>query len=61
VGSDAELVQQRGQQARTADAPLGGLVTELVGRPVHMPGPETVAGQEQGEGVAVVVPAVAVL
>ena len=57
----AKLVQDRGVQIGHADAALDRLVTDVVGRAVHVPGLESAAGQEQAEGVAVVVAAAAVL
>ena len=54
----AELMEKGRVQARAAYAILYCAVAQLVGRAVHGSGLEASAGQEQGEGVAIVVAAV---
>src|SRR5437870_4304952 len=58
---EAELVQERCQQAGAADRALDRLVAKLVTRTVDVAGLETATGQKQGKGVAVVVAAGAAL
>ena len=52
---NADLVQESGEQARTADAAFNGLVAELVSAAVDVAGFEATAGNQQGEGVTIVI------
>src|SRR5207253_2447567 len=58
---ETELVEDGGEQAGAAHFFLDGLVAEFIGGAVDITGFEAAAGQEQGEGVAVVVAAGAAL
>ena len=54
-------MQDRGVQVGDADAAFDRLVADVVGGAVDVAGLEAAAGQQQAEGVAVVVAAAAVL
>src|SRR5947209_10711805 len=58
---EAQLVEKRGQKVRAAHSANRGLVTELVRGAMNMPGLEAAARQQDGESVAVMVAAGAML